>query len=128
MSLSIEPIWSWPVVALTSAGLTVLVVGTYRSQLKALPTGTARLLLGLRLLSVVALTFAMLRPALQHSETDETPVQLLVLADTSRSMNTADMPNKTSRLIYSDFASAACSRMARVWLSFFCAVACSSAR
>ena len=97
MSLSIEPIWSWPVVALTSAGLTVLVVGTYRSQLKALPTGTARLLLGLRLLSVAALTFAMFRPALQHSQTDETPVQLLVLADTSRSMNTADMPNKATR-------------------------------
>ena len=97
MSLSIEPIWSWPVVVLTSAGLTVLVVATYRTQLKALPVGTARMLLGLRLLSVLLLTFAMFRPALQKSETDKTPVQLLVLADTSRSMNTADMPNKSTR-------------------------------
>ena len=97
MSLSIEPIWSWPLVVLTSVGLTVLVVTTYRSQLRALPTRTARVLLGLRLLSVLALIFAMFRPALQKSETDETPVQLLVLADVSRSMNTADMPNKTSR-------------------------------
>ncbi len=97
MSPSIEPIWPWPVVFLTGAGLTALVIGTYRSQLRALPTRTARVLLSLRLLSVCMLIFAMLRPALQKSETDETPVQLLVLADTSRSMNTADMPNKATR-------------------------------
>ena len=97
MSLSIEPIWSWPLVVLTSVGLTVLVWTTYRTQLKAVPAGTARMLLGLRLLAVVLLILAMFRPAVQKTETDETPVQLLVLADVSRSMNTADMPNKKTR-------------------------------
>ena len=59
MSLSIEPIWSWPIVVLTGAGLTVLVWTTYRSQPKKVPTGTARMLLGLRLLAVVLLVLAM---------------------------------------------------------------------
>lgn len=97
MSLSVEPIWPWPLVVLTSIGLMVLVVLTYRTQLKAVPPRTARVLLGLRLLSVLLLIFAMLRPALQKTETDETPVQLLVLSDISRSMNTSDMPNQQTR-------------------------------
>jgi len=97
MSLSVEPIWPWPVVILISAGLVALVLVTYRAQIQSLPVGLGRLLLGLRLASVAVLTFAMLRPALQSSQTDESRMQLLVLADTSRSMNTEDMPGNLSR-------------------------------
>lgn len=97
MSPRFEPIWSWPLVVLIGIGLTVLVISTYRVQLKALPLVTSRVLLGLRLLSVLAIVFAMFRPSLQKSETDETPMQLLVAADISRSMNTADMPTRQTR-------------------------------
>ena len=97
MSLFFEPIWSWPLVILTSLGLVVLALVTYRSQGKRLPSWQARQLLGLRLLAVLLLTFAMFRPAIQKSDTDENPVQLLVLSDVSRSMNTADLPGGVTR-------------------------------
>jgi len=97
MQFFLEPIWSWPLVILTSLGLFVLVYQTYQAQLKRLPRRQAQLLLTLRMLAVLVLTFAMLRPAIQKSDTDDNPVQLLVLADTSRSMNTADMPGGTTR-------------------------------
>lgn len=97
MHFFVEPIWSLPVVALISLGLIALVLATYREQLKRLPPGVARLLLGLRLLSVVVLIFAMFRPAIQKSDEDESPVQLLIASDVSRSMNTTDMPGGVSR-------------------------------
>ena len=97
MQFFVEPIWSWPLVVIISAGLVALVHFTYRAQLKRLPKGVARLLLSLRLLEVLVLTFAMFRPAIQKSDADDNPVQLLVLSDVSRSMNTADMPGGATR-------------------------------
>ncbi|MBS0202645.1 MAG: hypothetical protein JSS49_07065 [Planctomycetes bacterium] len=97
MNLSIEPIWPWPVVILTTVGLIALVVVTYRTQLKTLPAGVSRTLLGLKLAAVIVLAVAMLRPVLQRSETDESPAQLLVVPDISRSMNTTDMPGGVTR-------------------------------
>ncbi|WP_397568549.1 hypothetical protein [Schlesneria sp. T3-172] len=97
MQVFFEPIWSWPLVILTSLGLVVLVYVTYQAQLKRLPRRQAQLLLTLRMLAVLVLTFAIFRPAIQTSDTDDNPVQLLILADTSRSMNTSDMPGGTSR-------------------------------
>lgn len=97
MQFFLEPIWSWPLVILTCVGLVVLVHQTYQAQLKRLPKRQAQFLLTLRLLAVAVLTFAMFRPAIQTSDTDDNPVQLLILADTSRSMNTADMPGGVTR-------------------------------
>lgn len=97
MSLSVEPIWPWPIVLVTIVGLIVLVVVTYRSQLSSQPAWFARTLLGLRLAAVLVLLFAMLRPMLQKTETNDSQVQMLVLADTSRSTNTADTPGNISR-------------------------------
>ena len=98
MQIFVEPIWSWPLVIFTSLGLVVLVIVTYRAQLRRLTNLQGRLLLTLRLLAVLLLTFAMFRPAIQKSDTDENPVQLLILSDTSRSMNTTvDNPGGTTR-------------------------------
>lgn len=97
MSLSVEPIWPWPLVLVTIVGLMVLVVVTYRTQLSSQPAWLARTLLGLRLAAVLVLLFAMLRPMLQKTETNDSQVQMLVLADTSRSTNTADTPANISR-------------------------------
>jgi len=46
---------------------------------------------------VVVVIFAMLRPALQKSDTDDSPVQLTIAADISRSANIKDMPGEVSR-------------------------------
>lgn len=97
MQFFVEPIWSWPLVVLISAGLLALVLVTYRAQLASQPARTGRLLLALRLLSVAVLTFAMFRPAFQKSDSDDNPVQLFILSDASRSMNTADMPGGATR-------------------------------
>lgn len=97
MSLSVEPIWPWPIVLVTIVGLMVLMVATYRVQLSSCPPWYARTLLGLRLAAVIVLLFAMLRPMIQKSETSDSRVQMLVLADISRSTNTADTPGNVSR-------------------------------
>ena len=99
MQFFVEPIWSWPLVILTSLGLFVLVVVTYRAQLQRLPSVGVRATVAFSAVCVrvVVLTFAMFRPAIQKSDTDDNPVQLLILADVSRSMNTTDMPGGISR-------------------------------
>lgn len=95
--LSFEPIWPWWIVALTTLGLFALVGASYVVQMRSQPRWAAWTLLGLRIASVLVLVFAMLRPVFRKSETDESPMQLLVLADVSRSTNTTDMPGNVSR-------------------------------
>jgi len=98
MEVTFEPIWSWPAVMLTAVGLVAFVVWTYRIQSAKFLASRRRLLLGLKLLAVALLVFALFRPAIQYSETDENTVQLLVAIDVSRSMNTTDGPGNVSRL------------------------------
>ncbi|MDZ4687149.1 MAG: hypothetical protein SH850_18890, partial [Planctomycetaceae bacterium] len=106
MELTVEPVWAWPVVTLVTLGLGALVYITYRRQADVLPQGRRRLLLGLKLAAVVALLFAMLRPALQFSKTDENSAQLLIAVDVSRSMNTADGAAGATRMqaVWQDLA------------------------
>ena len=78
-------------------GLFVLVLTTYPRRVCHLPTLYRRLLPGLRLAAVLALAFAMLRPAIQLKRTDRNTAKLLFLVDDSRSMNTPDGPGKTTR-------------------------------
>lgn len=98
MEVRFAPIWPWPVVLLTAVGLVLFVVATYRVQTGGLTPLRRRWLLGFKLLAAAILIFAMFRPAVQFSEKDDNTVQLLVAADVSRSMNTADGPANTTRL------------------------------
>jgi len=90
MELTVEPVWSWTAVTLVALGLLALVVVTYRLQAGVVSVRRRWTLLALKLAAVVALIFAMFRPAVQTTESDENSVQLLVAVDVSRSMNTAD--------------------------------------
>ncbi len=90
MSLTFEPVWNWPLVIVTTVGMLAIVIGTYPAQLKRLSPIWRNVLFILRLLSAFVLIFAMLRPALQYSETDEQLSQLVILVDRSRSMGTPD--------------------------------------
>lgn len=97
MSFSLEPVWSWPVVLAAAAALVAVVLVTQRAVAPRLTPGRQRVLLGLRLTAAVLLIWAMLRPVLLISEVTESTAQLLILADASRSMNTADGPGGKSR-------------------------------
>ena len=97
MKLVLDPIWSWPVVAFAIGALLALVLMTYPPRIRHLPPLYRRLLLGLRLAGAVLLVLAMLRPAIQHRETDSKTAVLLVIGDQSRSMGTKDAPGGISR-------------------------------
>ncbi|MBX3441412.1 MAG: hypothetical protein KF774_03325 [Planctomyces sp.] len=97
MKVALDPVWSWPLALLVSAGLIALVLITYPPRVRALPAPTRRLLILLRLLSALALVVGILRPALIYTEKDERGAQLIVLLDQSRSMNTPDAPGGLSR-------------------------------
>ncbi len=98
MTLTLEPIWSWPFLILLGAGLVALVVVSYRGQQSQLPTrGKRTAVLGFKLAALTALLFAMFRPAIQYAETTENLAQILLVRDTSRSMNTPDGPGGKTR-------------------------------
>ena len=97
MQIVFDPIWGWPLTMAVIAGLFALVLTTYPRRVRHLPTLYRRLLPGLRLVAVLALAFAMLRPAIQLQRTDRNTAKLLVVVDDSRSMNTPDGPGKTTR-------------------------------
>ncbi|MFO0917041.1 MAG: glutamine amidotransferase [Planctomycetaceae bacterium] len=98
MSLTLEPIWSWPFLLLLGAGLAALVVVSYRGQRDRLPNQRRRaVVLGFKLAALAALLFAMFRPAIQYAETTENLSQILLVRDLSRSMNTADGPGGKTR-------------------------------
>lgn len=93
----IEPIWPWPVVLLVAVALTVLVLKSYPRRIRHLPRLSRRCLLGLRLAAVLILIWAMFRPALIISETDDRAGQLAIVTDNSRSLTLKDGPGGISR-------------------------------
>jgi uncharacterized membrane protein len=95
--VTLAPIAPWPVVLLTAVALIAFVLVTYRLQTASLTPSRRRILLACKLLAAGLLIFAMLRPAVQFTETDENTAQLLILTDTSRSMTTLDGPANVSR-------------------------------
>lgn len=97
MRLVVEPVWGWPVVVVTSVLLLGLMLWSYPPRVRHLPLGWQRMLIALRFLAALVLVFAMLRPAIEYSETDEESAQITVLADGSRSMTTRDVPGGLTR-------------------------------
>ena len=97
MKLVVDPIWSWPIVGLAIAALLATVLVTYPKRLQHLSTFYRRLLLTLRFASAVVLMLAMIRPAIQFTETDKKSSVLAILGDKSRSMGTADGPGGITR-------------------------------
>lgn len=95
--LLLEPVWSWPLVLLTSAALIGVVLLTYPPRVAHLAPVWRRTLIALRLAAALLLVFAMLRPALRYSEIDRQAAQLVFLTDVSRSMTTPDGPGGLTR-------------------------------
>jgi uncharacterized membrane protein len=97
MKLVFDPIWSWWLVALVVGGLLAMVFLIYPKRVRHLPAFYRRLLIGLRLATVLVLTAAMLRPGIQWRDKDQSSSVFLVLTDASRSTNTKDGPGGITR-------------------------------
>lgn len=94
---NVDLVWSWPVVSVVAVALVAFVLLTYPPRVRHLPKLTQQLLIGLRLLAVLVLIVAMIRPEIQYSEHDRKSAVLFVVADTSRSMTTTDGDANSTR-------------------------------
>ncbi len=97
MKVLLQPVWPWPITLLIAVGLIAAVWLTYPSRVRHLSRAWQRTLLALRMLTALVLIFAMLRPALQFSETDRQSSEIVILSDTSASMSTRDGPGGITR-------------------------------
>jgi len=97
MHLIVDPVWSWPWIALAAVCMAGLVLLTYPSRVRGLPRRWRWTLIGLRLLTALVLLLAMLRPSLQLVEADRRQLEIAILMDRSASMSTPDAPGGLTR-------------------------------
>lgn len=97
MSIQFELVWAWWITLPICIGLIALVLLSYPKRVRHLGKLHRRTLIGLRLTAALALCLAMLRPAIQYSETDRNQAVLYVIGDASRSMTVPDGPGGTTR-------------------------------
>ncbi len=98
MSVTLSPIFSWPLVALLVLAVGALTVVVYLRRIRR--TGGSRwqwIAFALRMIAVLLCLLAALRPSIILSETREQPTSVLVLVDTSSSMQIGDEINSQTR-------------------------------
>ncbi|HEY1064946.1 MAG TPA: hypothetical protein VGE52_02505, partial [Pirellulales bacterium] len=88
---------AWEAGMLAAAVVALGSVWLIRELRNRLSRGQLVTLLFLRVLSILVLLFAMLRPALVYTDVKKLPATLVVLADSSRSMQIKDMAGDRSR-------------------------------
>ncbi len=93
--MSFTPVGSYYLVAiLVAVLLALLMLGPARDKVSI---GRRRVLIGLRVLVILLVLLAMLRPTIVHTEIVRQSATVVVLADRSRSMQVADVAGKKSR-------------------------------
>ncbi len=97
LRINLEPLWSWPIVALVALAIAFGIWGGYRLAATGLPVGRRRLLLGIRFLTGLLLLIAIIRPQLQWVSPDGKASQIWIAGDSSRSMSVADGPGGITR-------------------------------
>lgn len=97
LRLAFDPVWSLPVSLLTTVGLVAFVQLTYPRRVRHLPAGWRRTLIVLRVFLALTLGVAILRPELQWTKKSRKAAMLVVIGDSSRSMQTPDGPANATR-------------------------------
>ncbi|HWC89013.1 MAG TPA: hypothetical protein VG433_05150, partial [Pirellulales bacterium] len=95
MRLILSPVGNYLVVALVAIGLLVLL--RFGPSHDRLSSRRRKVLLTLRVLVVLLVALAMLRPTLVHSQIVKQSATVVLLADSSRSMQVADAAGKETR-------------------------------
>jgi uncharacterized membrane protein len=95
MRLILSPVGNYLVVALVAIGLLILL--RFGPSHDRLSSRRRKVLLTLRLLVVLLVALAMLRPTLVHSQIVKQSATVVLLADSSRSMQVADAAGKETR-------------------------------
>src|SRR5262245_18922325 len=93
--LRFQPVAHWPIIAVVAIVLVGLLWVCPRHVQLAIRQWAA--LIGLRLLVVLLTLVAMLRPTLVYTKVEPQRASLVVLVDSSRSMQVADSLGDTSR-------------------------------
>ncbi|MEZ6123182.1 MAG: glutamine amidotransferase [Planctomycetaceae bacterium] len=97
MKPGFEPIWAWPWVLLCCMAMLAVVAIGYPRRIRHLPGKTQRLLMTLRIVLVLLLTFWLLRPMVVIDTDGRSDAILYVLMDNSRSMETPDAAGGLTR-------------------------------
>lgn len=82
---------------LIAAALGFVIWWSYRSKLTRLSPVRGKLLLGLRVASLLILLFLFLRPSFEFTSSETEGMVLMIVGDSSRSMETPDGPGSVSR-------------------------------
>ncbi len=96
-TIDVDLVWSWPIVALVAVALVGFVLLTYPPRVRHLSKFTRRFMIALRLLAVLTLVFAMIRPEVRYTEHDRKSAVIFVATDASRSMTTTDGEANSTR-------------------------------
>ena len=97
MKLVFSPITTWPITILIAAALGLVIWWSYRSKLMRLSSMRGRILLGLRVVAFLILLFLFLRPSFEFISSETEGMVLMIVGDSSRSMETPDGPGSISR-------------------------------
>ena len=97
ISVSISPIFPWPVLSVILLVVTGLTVWAYRRRLSGASSRWRWLALGLRLMALLLCLMAALRPSVMLQEKKRQAASLVFLIDSSSSMSIGDEVNGKSR-------------------------------
>ena len=97
MPILFEPIWTWTFAIGVFIAAAALIRTAYPGRIRHLPKSRQTVLICCRFAFLAVLFLASLRPALIIESEDESEAAIYILADASRSMQTADEPGAATR-------------------------------
>jgi len=97
MSVHFEPVWSLALTLLACVAMLAVTWLAYPRRIRHLSAGWRRTLIGLRLAILVLICLLLLRPIAVFESNDKSEAILYVLSDSSRSMQTEDVPGAGTR-------------------------------
>lgn len=98
-SLQLQYAQSLPWVILLLAGLSLLILFTYRAQVRQLPPAKRWILPALRILAVSAVAMSILRPVVTRQRVSGERAPVVILLDDSRSMSVIDSARNPAELV-----------------------------